>query len=252
MSPSRGRRASLLIACCFLGACARGKAGLSLLDASTGTIHGLDGSAAGQGDGGTDPMRDGGQVCELPGECSTTQDASQSSQPDGQVGEHDAHVAQPDAGPHDAQVSEPDANTSQPDAGGPGTRTATFRVRQMNSGLQQPLDTGMPVQPGDTVHITGSGNIWPGLFGQGCCGPDGTSGTHSGSDWPLNGGPDFALIAHVNGAWTLVASDRTFLITQAGTLQLATDDNDNSTGDDCTSVPDDQRGYAVHVEITTP
>src|SRR5690349_1459227 len=121
------RRASLLVACCFfLGACARGKAGvLSLLDASTGTIHGLDGSAAGPDDGSTG-LLDAAHDCELYGDCSSTHDASHPAQPDAQAGHPDAHVAQPDAGHHDAQVGELDADTGEPDAGGPRTRMATF------------------------------------------------------------------------------------------------------------------------------
>ena len=159
------------------------------------------------------------------------------------------------SGAFDAGSPGRDASTpSDHDAGSDSSQIirASYRVKQANAALRMPLVTDLTLQAGDQLRLSGGGYIWPGLVGQGCNGPDGTSGKHDGGDWPLKGGPDFALVALVNESWALVGTEQSFLVTVGGRLQLGTNDNDPGTGDDCTSVPEDERGYSVNVEIRRP
>lgn len=162
------------------------------------------------------------------------------------AGGHASDAQAPDAG---SPWESPDAGTEEPEGQGEVIR-ASFRVRQAHAALQLPLATGYRLEVGDTVKFTASGYIWPGLIAQGCNGPEGTSGTHTGSAWPLQGGPDFALVAYINDQWTFVGKERSFAVTEAGNLYLGTNDNDNLTGDDCTTVPESQQGFTVHMELT--
>jgi hypothetical protein len=223
--------------------CARGSA--ELLDATIVPVREADasdvteeGSEAGTPPVLPDPEADATTDC-VPG------------QPDCLPAHEDASVPGHDSGLSggDAQVGVPDGGSGGSDASVPVGRF--FLVRQVNAALQEPLATNIMLQAGDQVHMRATGSIWPGLFGQGCSGPDGTSGDHTGSEWPLQGGPDFALVAHLNGAWTLVGSERSFTVTLPGPLLLGTNDDDNGSGDDCTSVPLAQQGFGVTVEVTS-
>jgi hypothetical protein len=246
-------RAGLWVLLVLSAGCARSSA--DLLDASLGSIGGdSDGGVSVDGDQAVDDQGDDADGAE-----DGPDDVDVSPDDDGDGADGDAadgdgdgsDVGDLDDGTGDADGVEMDAAVPDEDASQPGQPVvADFLVRQSNAALDTPLATNLPLNVGDTVRITGRGNIWPGLIAQGCCGPTGTSGSHSGSDWPLQGGPDFALVAFVNGAWKLVGNDGTFDVTVAGSLQLGTNDNDPGTGDDCTSVPNEQRGFSAHVVIT--
>jgi hypothetical protein len=235
-------RRGLLMVLSLLVGCARGSA--DLLDASIGPIQGSDGGTSDSGDAVDDQADDVDE-----GSDGDDQADNDGVDGDGVDGNADSDGTDADA---DADGAEMDAAVPDDDDGDvtPQPIEADFRVRQRNAALAEPLATNLQLDVGDTLRITGGGNIWPGLVFQGCCGPTGTSGTHSGSDWPLQGGPDFALVAFVNGAWTFVGSDRTFDITVAGPLQLGTNDNDPGTGDDCNDVAEGERGFSAHVVIT--
>ena len=150
----------------------------------------------------------------------------------------------------DAAVTADAGMTPVPDAAPPRTVEASFKVRQVNAALQQPVVTDLQLEVGDYLTLEADGNIWPGLVAQGCNGPDGTSGKHTDADWPLAGGPDFALVAFVNGSWVFVGSRRELIVSEPGLLRLGTNDNDHRTGDDCTSVEGDQQGFNVRVKVS--
>jgi hypothetical protein len=243
-------RATVCVVALLCG-CARGTA--AWLDGSGNPSEAWDGSIgsgdSNQGDdnspGHGDGQGDGDSQGDGDDECMPDQfPCGSSSMHDAATPMHDDGVALHDAGtPSDRK----DGGHSTPEV-----IHANYRVEQENAALQQPLVTDLQLQVGDEVRLSGGGYIWPGLIAQGCNGPDGTTGKHSSAGWPLKGGPDFALVAYVNGAWALVGTEQTFQVTQAARLQLGTNDDDNQTGDDCTSVSEDERGFSVSVQITRP
>jgi hypothetical protein len=250
------RREPFLLLMLALG-CARGSA--DLLDASIGPITGADGGSA--GDDESDSEDGDGEDIDGPDPDGTdAQDADDGGDGDGSDADgSDADGSDVDASPDDVDGVDDgpvdgddgeDAGTMREDAGTqPQPIVADFRVRQRNAALDEPLSTQIQLKVGDRLRIQGSGKIWPGLALQGCCGPTGTSGTHSGSEWPLQGGPDFALVAFVNGVWKYVGQDTSFDITVPGPLQLGTNDNDPGTGDDCTTASPGDQGFTAHVVV---
>lgn len=211
----------LALAGCLLCGCARGEALLFVEDDASATSR----QDAGGRDAGSDAASEPG----LDAGC--TPGAAECPEPDP---EPDAAVGEPDAGPRFE------------------TQRATFRVMQAHGALQGPLVTDLVLKIGDQLRITASGKIWPGLAAQGCNGPDGTAGMHSGSGWALQGGPDFALVAFLNGGWQLVGATRELRATAPGALQLGINDDDPGTGDDCTSADPSEQGFSVMVELKRP
>jgi hypothetical protein len=245
------RREPFLIVVLVAG-CARSSA--DLLDASFGPSTGADSGTADDeavtdSSDGDDP--DDGEDIDGPDPDGTDLDGTDSV-PDDQDDGLDADSGDADDGPLDGDdMSAEDAGTQPVDSGtGPQPIVADFKVRQRNAALHEPIGTNLELKVGDRLRIQGSGQIYPGLFLQGCCGPAGTSGKHEGPEWPLQGGPDFALVAFVNGAWEYVGPDTTFDIEVAGTLLLGTNDDDPSTGDDCTSAEPNDRGFSARVIVT--
>ena len=231
-------RATVVVVALLCG-CARGSAGL--LDASIRAIDESDGSIGQEdSDAGLDEDPSQGGDGDGDGDCTA-------GEPDCIPSKHDAATPGHDAGATPADAGEPSGHDA---SSTPQVIRASFRVKQVNAALQQPVVTDLQLEAGDELRISGGGYIWPGLIAQGCNGPDGTTGKHDSAAWPLKGGPDFALVGFVDGAWVLVGTERTFQVATAGRLQLGTNDDDNGSGDDCTSVPEDERGFSVSVQIT--
>lgn len=125
-------------------------------------------------------------------------------------------------------------------------------VHQYNAGNQNPLNTGIGIQPGDRIAATPGGSIWAGVFATGCNGPDGWNNLANDSNFPAPNLRVFALIARVGtSGWNAVPSSGWSVVAPNdwnGVLEMATNDNDPASGDDCRS--QGNTGYTVLIRRT--
>jgi hypothetical protein len=119
------------------------------------------------------------------------------------------------------------------------TASWDFTVRQGNAGGQAPVATAVDILPGDDVTITAGGNIWAGVFAAPCNGPSGWTDEMAGGTFPLPGAAPFSLIGRIGpSGWMYVgptggAPWRAENVAWAASLELATNDDNPSSGDDC-------------------
>ncbi|MBK6689470.1 MAG: thiol-activated cytolysin family protein [Deltaproteobacteria bacterium] len=116
-------------------------------------------------------------------------------------------------------------------------------VHQGNGGNHAPLNTGIDIQPNDGLTLTANGSIWAGVAFTGCNGPSGWD-SYADGNFPLPGAHVFSLIGRVGSSgWQEIGNGRSFPNTSwMGTLELATNDNDPISGDDC--------GTGFHVRVS--
>ena len=127
------------------------------------------------------------------------------------------------------------------------TLTASAMVHEASSSV----DSGLTLESGDEILIRATGNIrshgW-----QSCNGPEGQS-DNAPAGWPLPGARRQSLIASVEGSnfWHYVGASRTLEADVIGTGRLIFRTNDDvpGNGNDCTDVPEDERGFLVGVTL---
>jgi hypothetical protein len=96
------------------------------------------------------------------------------------------------------------------------------------------VDTRIPVNPGDTVTISASGQIWSGVFGAGTHGPEGWPGWKAHDAAPLPAGTANCLVIRFgNGQWIEAGPfwEGSPEADGRGILQLAVNDNNPYNGD---------------------
>jgi hypothetical protein len=129
----------------------------------------------------------------------------------------------------------------------PQTQSWQYTVGQRTGG-RWPVITGIDVQAGDTLIISGSGVIWAGVFATGCNGPGGWGGGwQANTASPIPGQSPFALIGRVGTSGWFMVGGRVEIgnAPWSGTLELGTNDDDPLSGDDCGG-----SGFTVRIERT--
>jgi hypothetical protein len=94
--------------------------------------------------------------------------------------------------------------------------------------------TNTYLEPGESIEITGGGEIWAGVWFTGTNGPEGWFDTSASSAYPLPGAREYSLLARANGSWIYIGQHGT--VTNTGStlapLEFRTNDNtpDNGSG----------------------
>jgi hypothetical protein len=137
---------------------------------------------------------------------------SSDEQSTGEAGQQNGTVPSPEPSPPPQaapDTSRPAAATPDP----PLPVTRSFVVRKGPGGA--PLNTGLMLNAGDELTITGRGEIWSGVLATGRNGPRGWHDAPFPADrvasaaFPLPGAPPYSLIAgYDNSRWLLVGDSR--------------------------------------------
>jgi hypothetical protein len=92
------------------------------------------------------------------------------------------------------------------------------------------VSTSTYLEPGQSVQITGGGEIWAGVWLTGNNGPEGWFNTSAPSDYPLPGAREYSLLARANGSWVYIGQGNRVTNTSSTLAQLQFRTNDSWPG----------------------